>query len=74
VLAVPATDPLFADYRDLGDVPPHFLREAAHFFVVYKDLEGVRGKPIGWEGAAAAKREIERAVGIFGERFAMKDL
>jgi len=74
VLAVPATDPLFADYRDLGDVPPHFLREAAHFFEVYKDLEGVRGKPIGWEDAAAAKREIERAVGIFGARFAMKGL
>jgi len=74
VLAVPATDPLFTGYRDLGDIPPHFLREVAHFFEVYKDLEGERAKPIGWEDATAAKREIQRAVAIFAERFAMKGL
>ena len=41
VLAVPDTDPLFAEYRDLSAAPPHFLREVAHFFATYKQLEGV---------------------------------
>src|SRR5438552_18482322 len=27
ILGVPNTDPLFAEYRDLDDVPGHFLRE-----------------------------------------------
>ena len=53
-----ATDPLFAEYHDLTDVPPHFLHEVAHFFEVYKDLEGMRTKPLGWEDADAAKEEI----------------
>ena len=39
ILAVPHTDPLFKEYHTLGDVPPHFLEEMAHFFSVYKDLE-----------------------------------
>ncbi|MCL6432553.1 MAG: inorganic diphosphatase, partial [Anaerolineae bacterium] len=62
VLAVPATDPLFADYQDLSDVPRHFLAEVAHFFQVYKDLEGVGVEPRGWEPAAAAQAEIEAAM------------
>ena len=69
VLAVPATDPLFNGYLDLGNVPPHFLKEVAHFFEVYKDLEGMRAKPVGWEDATAAKQEIVRSVQLYDERF-----
>jgi len=69
VLAVPATDPLFNDYHDVGDIPQHFLAEVAHFFNVYKDLEGVRTKTIGWEPAAAAREVIARAVQHFKDRF-----
>ena len=67
VLAVPATDPLFADYTDLDDVPRHFLAEVAHFFQTYKDLEGIGVEPVGWEPAAAARTEIERAIGRYRE-------
>ncbi len=74
VLAVPSTDPLFAEYHDLGDVPPHFLHEVAHFFEVYKDLEGMRTKPIGWEDAAAAKEEILRSVKMYDDRFGLPGL
>lgn len=69
ILAVPARDPIFADYHALSDIPQHFLREVEHFFQVYKDLEGVRVKPIGWEDAQAAQIEIERAVALYRERF-----
>jgi inorganic pyrophosphatase len=68
VLAVPASDPLFSDYRDLSDVPRHFLAEVAHFFQVYKDLEGIGVEPRGWEPAAAALAEIEEAMRRYEER------
>ena len=72
VLAVAATDPLFSEYRALKDIPPHFLREVSHFFEVYKDLEGVRVKPLGWEDEAVAKKEILRAQRLFMERLGWK--
>jgi len=74
ILAVPATDPLFGEYNDLKDVPPHFLQEVAHFFEVYKDLEGMRTKPIGWEGAEAAKSEIMRSIKLYDDRFGLPGL
>jgi inorganic pyrophosphatase len=74
VLAVPETDPLFSEYHDLKDVPPHFLQEVSHFFEVYKDLEGMRTKPLGWEDAASAKRDIMRAVGLYDDRFGLPGL
>lgn len=69
ILAVPARDPIFAEYHDIRDIPQHFLKEVEHFFAVYKDLEGVRVKPIGWQDAAAATAEIERAVQLYRERY-----
>lgn len=70
ILAVPAKDPLFGHYRDLPDVPPHFLREVQHFFQVYKDLEGARVHPRGWQGAAAAKDAILQAMRFYSEKIA----
>ncbi len=69
VLAVPATDPIFQDYHDIGDVPRHFLAEVAHFFQVYKDLERVRTEALGWASAATAKEVIVQAMQLFEDRF-----
>ena len=69
VLAVPASDPLYNEYRELDDVPPHFLKEVAHFFAVYKDLEGVRVKPIGWEPRPKALEAIEHAMAVYRREF-----
>ncbi|HIQ06121.1 MAG TPA: inorganic diphosphatase, partial [Anaerolineae bacterium] len=74
ILAVPATDPLFADYHDIRDIPRHFLEEVAHFFSVYKDLEGARVQPIGWDGAEDAKAEIERSIRLYNDRFGLGGL
>lgn len=65
VLAVPAYDPIFNDYQNINDVPQHFLKEVSHFFEVYKDLEGQRAKPIGWEEAEVAKQEIKRSIDLY---------
>ncbi len=67
VLAVPRTDPLFAEYRTLQDVPPHFLDEVAHFFSVYKDLESGEVVGKGWDDLETAYEEIEHAVERYRE-------
>jgi inorganic pyrophosphatase len=62
VLAVPVGDPYSDGIHDLGDIPPHALKEIEHFFQVYKDLEGTRTETRGFEGADAAKRMIFQAM------------
>lgn len=65
ILAVPATDPLFANYRTLSDVPQHFLEEVKHFFTVYKNLQKEAVTAGAWEGHEVAQAEIERACGLY---------
>lgn len=62
ILAVPHRDPLFAEYRDLADVPRHFLREVEHFFTTYKQLEGVQVESLGWLNADAAMEEVKASI------------
>lgn len=69
ILAVPDRDPLYRDIHDLEDMPKHYLDEVAHFFSVYKDLEGARVEVIGWEDAATAKSQIEHAMKLYQSTF-----
>jgi inorganic pyrophosphatase len=62
VLAVPATDPRFAQLRELRYVPEHLLSEIRHFFDVYKELEPGKATDIrGWQDRPSAEREITDA-------------
>ncbi len=65
ILAVPANDPISKDYHDIADIPQHFLQETAHFFAVYKDLEGAHVKTFGWEGVASAHAAIQQSIELF---------
>jgi len=67
ILAVPHNDPLFSEYRDLNDVPVHFVEEMAHFFSVYKDLEMAEVETQGWDDQADAYAEIKEAVDRYRE-------
>lgn len=69
ILAVPASDPLFNDMQSIDDIPQHFLREVAHFFEVYKDLEGFRTRTIGWEGPQTAREYVLHAIELYREQF-----
>jgi inorganic pyrophosphatase len=69
ILAVPSTDPLFADYKDLSDVPKHFLTEVAHFFQTYKQLQGIQVTPKGWENAEKAREVIVQSIERYKEKF-----
>ena len=67
VLAVPSTDPIFADYQTIDCVPPHFLREVEHFFATYKELEGGKVVPMGWDTLDAASAEIQACIDRYHE-------
>ena len=67
VLAVPNTDPIFAEYHDLWRVAPHYLREVEHFFSVYKELEGSEVETLGWDKVDAAHEEIVKCVKAYNE-------
>ena len=69
VLAVPVEDPLYDEYRELENVPKHFLREVEHFFTIYKDLEGKQTNVIGWKSRAVAERIITDCVTRYNEKF-----
>ncbi len=62
VLGVPNTDPLFAEYHELENVPSHYLREVEHFFGTYKQLEGVPIEVQGWAKAVDAIDEVKKSV------------
>lgn len=68
VLAVPASDPLYRDYKEIAHIPQHFLNEVAHFFTVYKDLEGVRVQPLGWEESKSARECISQAMASYQQQ------
>lgn len=58
ILAVPADDPNFNEYWDVSNIPQHFPREMAHFFMTYKQLEGTEVTNNGWAGVTEAKDTI----------------
>ncbi len=62
ILAVLQYDPFFASFSDYTDLPPHYLKEVEHFFTVYKDLEGTRVEPLGWEHVDVARDRIQYAI------------
>lgn len=61
ILGVPVRDPRFDHVHDLGDVPPHVLREIEHFFATYKELEGKKTEVLGWHDAEVAAQVVSRA-------------
>lgn len=40
IIAIPFSDPTYNCFHDLMDLPGHLFDEMAHFFTVYKALEG----------------------------------
>lgn len=62
LLCVPATDPRFGDVRDITDLDEFLLKEIAHFFAVYKQLEpGKRTTCYGWDSVEAAETVLAQA-------------
>jgi inorganic pyrophosphatase len=67
VLCVPSSDPRYDHVTELSDIPEHDLREIAHFFDIYKDLEpGKATQTGGW----ANRETAESAIAAARQRFA----
>jgi inorganic pyrophosphatase len=60
IICVPARDPRWEHVDELSELPEHLTDEISHFFEVYKALEPDKHSNVrGWEGAEAARAEIE---------------
>jgi len=67
LLGVPTSDPRFKDVVTLDDIPEHKLKEIAHFFQVYKDLENKKTIIEGWKDAEFARQLYEECVKRYNE-------
>jgi inorganic pyrophosphatase len=65
ILCVQAKNPRFDTIKDIKDIEawqPHLLKEVAHFYEHYKDLQGKKvDLSKGWGNAEAAYAEIKKA-------------
>ena len=68
LLGVPTQDPRWNDVKSLEDVPGHVLKEIAHFFERYKDLENKKTVIEGWKDADFAKQLYEDCVKRYNEQ------
>ena len=67
IIAVPFSDPTYNEYHDLTEVPGHIFDEMAHFFSVYKALEGKEAVPGDVMGREAAEKAIRQAIDHYVE-------
>ena len=68
ILCVPASDPRWDHVNDISDLPDYGLREIAHFFDIYKDLEPGKGTQAkGWSGREDAERAVLRGQEIHAQ-------
>jgi inorganic pyrophosphatase len=62
IICVSTNDPRYLHTIDITNVEDHYRLEIAHFFQVYKDLEGKKVEIVGWETAKDAKKVIIESV------------
>jgi inorganic pyrophosphatase len=68
IIAYATGNARFADIENYTEVQPHILLEIAHFFSIYKDLEGKRTEALGWKGRHVAYRVVEAAHRCYQEK------
>ncbi len=65
IIAVPVEDPRFDHVQDLGDLPPHFVKEATHFYENYKKLQNKVVTIPTIRGREAAQEVVLEAVELY---------
>ncbi|HXH82827.1 MAG TPA: inorganic diphosphatase [Candidatus Tectomicrobia bacterium] len=68
IIAVHVDDPEYAHYRDIGDLPPHRLRELQRFFLDYKVLEGKAVNVEDLRGRSHAEQVVREAARLYRDR------
>jgi inorganic pyrophosphatase len=68
IIAGHANDPLYANYTDISQLPPHSLREIRHFFEIYKELEKENNPQVGdFQGRIDAHNAIRDAMAAYAK-------
>ncbi|MFB5618922.1 MAG: inorganic diphosphatase, partial [Candidatus Nitrosomaritimum aestuariumsis] len=62
IICVATNDPRYLHTADISNIEDHNRSEIAHFFQVYKDLEGKKVEIIGWESSKEAKEVIVESI------------
>ena len=69
IIAIPFSDPTYNTYQDIWELPGHIFDEMAHFFSVYKALEGKEAVAGDVSDRKAAVEVIQRAMDHYSESF-----
>ena len=72
IIAIPFSDPTYNTYQDIWELPGHIFDEMAHFFTVYKALEGKEAVAGDVNGREAAVEIIKSALAHYDECFGNK--
>lgn len=72
IIALPYGDPVYNGYKELGDIPEHLVKEMAHFFSVYKALEGKKTLIEGVKDRKAAEEIITACIEKYNKAFPAK--
>ena len=68
VIAVASGDPRYAHIKDIKDANPHVLKEIAHFFATYKQIQKKEVTVGDFAGRAEAEAAFERARKLYDEK------
>ena len=69
IIAIPFRDPNYNNYKDISEIPAHIFDEMAHFFKVYKELEGKETAINEVLGREAAEEVIAKAIDGYIESY-----
>lgn len=72
IIALPYSDPVYNGYKELSDIPEHLVKEMAHFFSVYKALEGKKTLIEGVKDRKAAEEIITACIEKYNKAFPAK--
>ncbi|MBR4304237.1 MAG: inorganic diphosphatase [Clostridia bacterium] len=69
IIAIPFADPTYNIYKDISELPEHIFTEMAHFFTVYKALEGKEAMAGDVKGRDAAIQVIKESLDRYIDTF-----
>ncbi len=69
IIAIPVKDPSLSCYNDIKELPSHLFSEIAHFFEVYKMLEGKKTEIVETSGRDEAIAVIQKCMKAYNEKF-----
>ena len=69
IIAIPFADPTYNIYKDISELPEHIFTEMAHFFTVYKALEGKEAMAGDVKGRESAIQVIQESLDRYIDTF-----